>query len=135
MIFSWASRFLNRPSKWLSYLNEAVYPTYIVHMHLTFLPIIILYIIGVGYYLGLAIGTAMVVVGVMLCFEVVRRASLARPLFGIKGGKEEVAKLWPYNQTEDDSLRMVLSLTFHALSLGVIFVLYVFLISAGWLGG
>ena len=70
-----------------------------------------------------------------MCFEVVRRASLARPLFGIKGGKEEVAKLWPYNQTEDDSLRMVLSLTFHALSLGVIFVLYVFLISAGWLGG
>ena len=135
LVFSWASRFLNRPSKWLSYLNEAVYPTYIVHMHLTFLPIIILYIIGVGYYLGLAIGTAMVVVGVMLCFEVVRRASLARPLFGIKGGKEEVAKLWPYNQTEDDSLRMVLSLTFHALSLGVIFVLYVFLISAGWLGG
>jgi len=135
LVFSWASRFLNRPSKWLSYLNEAVYPTYIVHMHLTFLPIIILYIIGVGYYLGLVIGTVMVALGVMLCFEVVRRASLARPLFGIKGGKEEVAKLWPYNRTEDDSLRMVLSLTFHALSLGVVFVLYVFLISAGWLGG
>ena len=135
LVFSWASRLLNRPSKWLSYLNEAVYPTYIVHMHLTFLPIIILYIVGMGYYLGLVIGTVMVVVGVMLCFEVVRRASLARPLFGIKGGKEEVAKLWPYNRTEDDSLRMVLSLTFHALSLGVVFVLYVFLISAGWLSG
>jgi len=134
-VFSWASKLLNRPSKWLSYLNEAVYPTYIVHMHLTFLPIIILYILGVGYYLGLVIGTVMVAVGVMLCFEVVRRASLARPLFGIKGGKEEVDKLWPYNQTEDDSLRIVLSLTFHALSLGVVFVLYVFLISAGWLGG
>ena len=80
-------------------------------------------------------GTVMVVAGVMVCFEVVRRASLARPLFGMKGGKEEVAKVWPYNRTEDDSLRMVLSLTFHALSLGVVFVLYVFLISAGWLSG
>jgi len=104
-------------------------------MHLTFLPIIILYIFGVGYYLGLVIGTVMVAIGVIMCFEVVRRASLARPLFGIKGGKEEVVKLWPYNRTEDDSLRMVLSLIFHALSLGVVFVLYVFLISAGWLGG
>ena len=51
-VFTWASKLLNRPSKWLSYLNEAVYPTYIVHMHLTFLPIMILYFIGTGYYLG-----------------------------------------------------------------------------------
>jgi len=135
LVFSWASRLLNRPSKWLSYLNEAVYPTYIVHMHLTFLPIVILPILGAGYYLGLTVGTAMVMVGVMVCFEVVRRARFARPLFGIKGGREEVVKLWPYNQTEDDSLRTVLSLVFHALSLGVVFVLYVFLISAEWIGG
>ena len=135
LVFSWASRLLNRPSKWLSYLNEAVYPTYIVHMHLTFLPIVILPILGAGYYLGLTVGTAMVMVGVMVCFEVVRRARFARPLFGIKGGREEVVKLWPYNQTEDDSLRTVLSLCFHALSLGVVFVLYVFLISAEWIGG
>ena len=26
-IFSWASKLLNKPSKWLAYLNEAVYPT------------------------------------------------------------------------------------------------------------
>ena len=135
LVFSWASRLLNRPSKWLSYLNEAVYPTYIVHMHLTFLPIVILPILGAGYYLGLTVGTAMVMVGVMVCFEVVRRARFARPLFGIKGGREEVVKLWPYNQTEDDSLRTVLSLVFHALSLGVVFVMYVFLISAEWIGG
>ena len=135
LVFSWASRLLNRPSKWLSYLNEAVYPTYIVHMHLTFLPIVILPILGAGYYLGLTVGTAMVMVGVMVCFEVVRRARFARPLFGIKGGRDEVVKLWPYNQTEDDSLRTVLSLVFHALSLGVVLVLYVFLISAEWIGG
>ena len=135
LVFSWSSRLLNRPSKWLSYLNEAVYPTYIVHMHLTFLPIVILPVLGAGYYLGLTVGTAMVMVGVMVCFEVVRRARFARPLFGIKGGREEVVKLWPYNQTEDDSLRTVLSLFFHALSLGVVFVLYVFLISAEWIGG
>ena len=135
LVFSWGSRLLNRPSRWLSYFSESVYPTYIVHMHLTFLPIVILPILGVGYYLGLAIGTAMVMVGVMVCFEVVRRARFARPLFGIKGGRGAVVKLWPYNQTEDDSLRTLFSLGFHALSLGVVFVLYVFLISAKWIGG
>ena len=27
LIFSWSSKLLNKPNKWLSYLNEAVYPT------------------------------------------------------------------------------------------------------------
>jgi hypothetical protein len=132
-VFTWASRLLNRPSKWLSYLNEAVYPTYIVHMHLTFLPIMILYFIGTGYYLGMALGTVLVMAGVMACFEVVRRARFARPLFGIKGGHDEVARLWPYDQTSDQSLRTVFSLMFHGLSLIVVLVLYVFLITPEFL--
>lgn len=134
-IFSWASKLLNRPSKWLAYLNEAVYPTYIVHMHLTFLPIILLYIIGAGYYLGLAIGTVLVMVGVMVCFEVFRRARFARPLFGIKGGNEEIVRLWPYNQIHDKGIRTLVSITFHGLSFLVVLVLYIFLITAEWIGG
>ena len=101
LIFSWASKLLNKPSKYLAYLNEAVYPTYIVHMHLTFLPIALFALLGVGYYLSMVIGTIVVFVGVMVCFEIARRASLFRPLFGIKGGKEEVNKLFPYNRGEE----------------------------------
>ena len=134
-VFTWASKLLNRPSKWLSYLNEAVYPTYIVHMHLTFLPIMILYFIGTGYYLGMALGTVLVMAGVMACFEVVRRARFARPLFGIKGGRDEVVRLWPYNQTSDETLRKVISLAFHGLAFLVVLIMYVFLISAEWIGG
>jgi hypothetical protein len=134
-VFTWASKLLNRPSKWLSYLNEAVYPTYIVHMHLTFLPIMILYFIGTGYYLGMALGTVLVMAGVMVCFEVVRRARFARPLFGIKGGRNEVVRLWPYNQTSDENLRKVISLAFHGLAFLVVLIMYVFLISAEWIGG
>ena len=132
-VFTWASKLLNRPSKWLSYFNEAVYPTYIVHMHLTFLPIIIFYIIGTGYYLGLALGTVLVMAGVLICFEIVRRARFARPLFGIKGGREQVVMLWPYNRTKDESLRKALSVGFHGLSFLVVIVLYLFLISADWI--
>ena len=130
LIFSWASRLLNRPSKWLAYLNEAVYPTYIVHMHLTFLPIALFAAIGMGYYPAMLIGTAIVFVSVMICFEIARRAVLFRPLFGIKGGEEEVNKLFPYNRA-DSTMRTVYSLFFNALALGMIVMLLLWLIGAG----
>lgn len=130
-VFSWASKLLNRPSKWLAYLNEAVYPTYIVHMHLTFLPIVLLAIIGLGYYTSMAIGTLIVFVGVMICFEIARRASFFRPFFGIKGGKEEVNNLYPFNQTKDNGIRILFSLIFNALAVGMILMLLLWIIGAG----
>lgn len=130
-IFSWASKLLNKPSKWLAYLNEAVYPTYIVHMHLTFLPIALFALIGIGYYPSMVIGTAIVFVGVMICFEIARRAVLFRPMFGIKGGEGEVNKLFPYNRTEDNTIRILYSLFFNALAVGMIVILLMWLIGAG----
>ena len=129
-IFSWASKLLNKPSKWLAYLNEAVYPTYIVHMHLTFLPIALFALIGLGYYISMIIGTIVVFVGVMICFEIARRASLFRPLFGIKGGKEEVIKLYPYNRAEEKGIHIVFSLVFNALAVGMILMLLLLIIGA-----
>ena len=133
-IFSWASKFLNRPSKWLSYLNEAVYPTYIVHMHLTFFPIAIFGILGAGYYVGLTIGTIFVMLGVMVCFEIIRRATFARTVYGLKGGHEEVAKLYPYNRIENKNIRVLVSIAFHALTVVMTIMLLALLIGAGILG-
>ena len=130
-IFSWASKLLNKPSTWLAYLNEAVYPAYIVHMHLTFLPIAFFALIGLGYYVSMTIGTIVVFVGVMICFEIARRASLFRPVFGIKGGKEEVIKLYPYNRIEEKGIRLLFSLVFNALAAGMILMLLLLIIGAG----
>ena len=130
-IFSWASKLLNKPSTWLAYLNEAVYPAYIVHMHLTFLPIAFFALIGLGYYIAMTIGTIVVFVGVMICFEIARRASLFRPVFGIKGGKEEVIKLYPYNRIEEKGIRLLFSLVFNALAVGMILMLLLLIIGAG----
>jgi glucan biosynthesis protein C len=135
LVFSWASKLLNKPSKRLAYLNEAVYPTYIVHMHLTFLPIAFFALIGLGYYISMVIGTLVVFVGVMVCFEIARRASLFRPLFGIKGGKDEVNKLYPYNRTDERGVRIVFSLVFNTLAMGMILMLLVWIIGAGVLSG
>ena len=130
-IFSWASKLLNKPSTWLAYLNEAVYPAYIVHMHLTFLPIAFFALIGLGYYVSMTIGTIVVFVGVMICFEIARRASLFRPVFGIKGGKEEVIKLYPYNRIEEKGIRLLFSLVFNALAVGMILMLLLLIVGAG----
>ena len=100
-------------------------------MHLTFLPIALFALIGLGYYPSMFIGTAIVFVGVMICFEIARRAALFRPMFGIKGGEEEVNKLFPYNRTEDNTIRILYSLFFNTLAVGMIVILLVWLIGAG----
>jgi glucan biosynthesis protein C len=133
-IFSWASKLLNRSSIWLTYLNEAVYPAYIVHLHLTFFSIAVFEIIGTGYYVGLTFGAIFVMVGVMICFEISRRARFVRPLFGINRGTNEVEKLFPYNQTENPSVRILFSILFHILSIGMTTGLLILLISASILG-
>jgi len=135
LIFSWASKFLNRPNKWLAYLNEAVYPTYIVHMHLTFLPIAIFGILGVGYYVSLALGTILVMFGVMVCFEIARRAAFARVVYGIKGGRAEVWKLFPYNRIENREVRVLVAVIFHGLAIGMTIGLLILIIGAGVLSG
>ena len=51
-------------------------------------------------------------------------------LFGIKGGKEEVNKLYPYATTEEKGIRFVISLVFNALAVGMILMLLVWIIGA-----
>ena len=123
LIFTWASKVLNKPGKYVSYLNESVYATYILHMHLTIILIVILAIIGIGFLPAMIIGTPVLIFGVLACFELVKRASLLRPLFGIKGGREKVLELFPYNYTDDKSLHILFNLIFHTFALGLIVVL------------
>ncbi|MGB2296097.1 MAG: hypothetical protein ACPH9B_01825, partial [Poseidonia sp.] len=63
-------------------------------------------------------------------FEIARRASLFRPLFGIKGGKEEVNQLYPYNRAEKKGIRIVFSLVFNGLAVGMILMLLLLIIGA-----
>ena len=77
-----------------------------------------------NYYLGLILGTVVVTVSVLVIFEFVRRASLFRLLFGIKGGSEEVSKLWPFDLTRDSGTRTALSVFFNSLVVGFIVVIF-----------
>ncbi|MCG8504360.1 MAG: acyltransferase family protein [Sphingomonadales bacterium] len=80
-----AQRYLNRPSPMLSYLNQGIFPFYILHQTI---------IIVVGYHLaplklGATIEAGLIVVatfgGCYLLYEfAIRRSLILRPLFGLK---------------------------------------------------
>tara|TARA_B100000035_G_scaffold69024_1_gene56495 strand:- start:1 stop:1041 length:1041 start_codon:yes stop_codon:yes gene_type:complete len=88
-IFSWGSKFLNKPSKNLSYLNQGVYPFYIVHMPLTYAGLRISSDLGIKNYPAVLLSTIIVFITCWLFFELVRRTKISRFLFGIKERKLE----------------------------------------------
>tara|TARA_B100000609_G_scaffold72903_1_gene58182 strand:- start:19 stop:1290 length:1272 start_codon:yes stop_codon:yes gene_type:complete len=83
-IFAWGAHLLNRPSMRLAYLNQGVYPFYIVHMPLTFAGLAIAGEIGLTDYPAVIFGCIFVAATCWLLFEVLRRTSVTRFLFGIK---------------------------------------------------
>jgi glucan biosynthesis protein C len=88
-LFGHASKYLNKPSKTLTYCNEAVYPFYILHQTITVI---------LGYYLMhlqwnsfckfsiMSIGTFLIS---WIIYEfLIRRWFMIRPLFGLQNTKK-----------------------------------------------
>jgi hypothetical protein len=88
-LISYSAAYLNKPSRKLSYANEAVYPFYILHQTI---------IVALGYYLRnvdmcLFVKFSIMVIGTFgitwLIYEFgIRRYAWIRPLFGMKGKKK-----------------------------------------------
>ena len=91
-IFSWGSKFLNKPSKNLSYLNQGVYPFYIVHMPLTYAGLRISSDLGIKNYPAVLLSTIIVIITCWLFFELVKRTKISRFLFGIKEKNYNIRK-------------------------------------------
>ncbi len=85
VFFGYAAKYLNKPSKTLSYANESVYPFYILHQTIMLI---------IGYYLmdlewGFVPKFTIMILGTFLGSWVIyefgiRRWKLIRPLFGLK---------------------------------------------------
>jgi len=83
--FGFAQVYLNRPSKWLTYTNDAVYPYYIVQPTV----IIVLSYIAVQWQASWLLKFAFIVIGSfsitgLFYHFVIRPWGLIRPLFGMK---------------------------------------------------
>ncbi|MBP9793526.1 MAG: acyltransferase family protein [Flavobacterium sp.] len=87
-LFGYASKYLNKPSKTLSYCNEAVYPFYILHQTITVI---------IGYFLMnlnwnftskfslMTVGTF--IISWIIYEFLIRRWKIIRPLFGLQNFK------------------------------------------------
>lgn len=83
-VFAWGAHLLNRPSRNLTYLNQAVYPFYISHMSFVFLGLFIVRDFGMPDFLIFIIVTLFTFLGCWGVFELVKRNKWSRRVFGIK---------------------------------------------------
>lgn len=86
VIMGYGNKYLNRSHQWLAYLNEAAFPVYILHQ--TVLVVISYYVLPLsiglyGEFLLTMIGT--LVVSLLLYEWIIKRTSLTRWMFGVKG--------------------------------------------------
>jgi len=82
--FGFGYTFLNKKSKPLTYLNGASYPVYIVHMAFQFLGAYIIFPLNLTPWFNLVFLIVFTFAGCYLTYEIIRRISFLRPLFGMK---------------------------------------------------
>jgi len=84
-IFGLGYKYLNRPSKSLSYLSESAYPIYIIHMFVLYAVASWVLKLSLDPYLKFALSVLLTLAGCLLIFElIIKRIPLLRPLFGMK---------------------------------------------------
>ena len=78
-------RYLNKPGKILSYLSQAAYPVYIIHMIFLYLASFIILPLNVPLELKLLLIILMTFAGCFISYDlIIKRIGFLRPLFGLK---------------------------------------------------
>jgi peptidoglycan/LPS O-acetylase OafA/YrhL len=83
-VFGLGYAFLNKPSKILSYLSQAAYPFYILHMIFLYLGAYIIFPLNVNVWLSLLFIIVFTFAGCFFSYEILKRIFFLRPLFGLK---------------------------------------------------
>jgi hypothetical protein len=84
-IFGFGYKYLNKPGKILSYLSQAAYPVYIIHMIFLYLASYIVFPLNLPLELNLTLIILLTFVGSFLLYDLfIRRLNILRPLFGLK---------------------------------------------------
>jgi surface polysaccharide O-acyltransferase-like enzyme len=93
-LLGYASVYLNKPSAKLQYLNDAVLPYYILHQTIIIVMAYWLSSFRLGPVLEPLVIIAVTFAGCVLAYEIIRRVTLLRPLFGLKwhSGKADLGK-------------------------------------------
>jgi len=98
-VLAWSAARLNRPSKTLSYMNTAILPWYVLHQTITIVLAWHLSRVGLPISLEAFLVTLGTVAGCGIGYEVIRRHSATRFLFGLKlvkaQGRQPATRLDP----------------------------------------
>lgn len=83
-MFAFGRKYLNRPGKALTYLSEAAYPIYILHMIFLFLGSWLIFPMEISAPVKFFTLLLFTLAGCFGSFEGIRRIPILRPLFGLK---------------------------------------------------
>ena len=83
-VFGFAYKYLNHPSKTLSYLSQGAYPIYIIHMIFLYLGSVLILPLEIPTILKFILVIAFTFIGCFALYEFIRRVPFLRPLFGLK---------------------------------------------------
>lgn len=84
-VFGFGYKYLNKPGKALSYLSQAAYPVYIIHMFVLYIGSAIILPLEIPVMLKFIAIIAFNFAGCFFLYEfIIRRIGILRPLFGLK---------------------------------------------------
>lgn len=83
-VLAFGSKYLNRPGKALTYLSQAAYPVYILHMVFLYLGSLLIFPLPLAVPLQFVLVLLFTTGGCFLSFEIIRRVKYVRSLFGMK---------------------------------------------------
>jgi len=84
-IFGFSYKYLNRPSKVLTYLSQGAYPIYIIHMIFLYLGSVLIFPLDITVSQKFILVILFTGVGCFFTYELfIRRIRYLRPLFGLK---------------------------------------------------
>jgi len=84
-VFGFAYKYLNHPSKTLSYLSQGAYPIYIIHMVFLYLGSSLIVPLDIPVVLEFILVVVFTAAGCFTLYElIIRRVGIIRPLFGLR---------------------------------------------------
>ncbi|MFD2789056.1 Glucans biosynthesis protein C [Arenibacter antarcticus] len=100
-VFGFDYKYLNKPSKTLSYFSQAAYPVYIIHMFVLYAGAIFILPMDIPIMLKFISIVAFTGLACYLIYEfIIRRIGFLRPLFGLKNLS------WKFNMVDKQKLEL-----------------------------
>ncbi len=88
-VFGLGYKYLNKPSRILSYLSQAAYPVYIIHMAFLYLAAYLFLPLNLPLASGFILIILFTFIGCFITYDlIIKKIGFLRPLFGLKGKRK-----------------------------------------------